>query len=232
VFSGFSVWKLKKRRVAERAGLPAMLAGAERMRAILDDRESMPLGDRQYRVHVARQPIEVRRHHRDGAAGDRAFEGPWIQVERARIHVRRHGCEPGDPDHSGITQKVSAGTITSAPGAKAERLEDVVERHASVRRGHRVGHAEPIRQGAFEAGDVGTLDQPAAPAAVRDDRVAFPGSCADRSGRRRSACDRPPHHQPLLARVAPRHPGVHAARRRAYGAAETRVQSTSHDGRT
>ena len=52
------------------------------------------------------------------------------------------GVSPATRAISGMTQKVSAGKTTSLPAREVERLQDVEERHPSIRGGHGARMAE------------------------------------------------------------------------------------------
>ena len=52
------------RQRPERADRPALVAGADRARGVLDDRQAVALGELEQRVHVGRQAELVHRHDR------------------------------------------------------------------------------------------------------------------------------------------------------------------------
>ena len=76
---------------AELAGVPPgaihEATRADGLGTILDDGQTMPLGDRDDPLHRRHLPEEVHHHDRAGARRDRGLDGLWRDVERHRIDV-------------------------------------------------------------------------------------------------------------------------------------------------
>ena len=79
-------------------GLPAPRR-ADRERAVLDDAQLAPLGQRVQGVHVARQAREMRRHDRLRPRSDARFGGVDVDVARAGQHVDEHRRGADLDDH-------------------------------------------------------------------------------------------------------------------------------------
>ncbi len=98
------------RDTSEGADRLAAIARAQRLAAILDERQPAPRTDRHDRVHVARIAIDGNDHHAARLGADRALDFVRIDVERRRIDVdddghqaaldeRPHGGRPRERRH-------------------------------------------------------------------------------------------------------------------------------------
>src|SRR4029079_16285866 len=72
------------------------MTGLQGMRAVFDDLEAVRPRDAHHRVHVARQPVEMRWDDRTRARRDRALEGFRIYCVCARGDVREDRRETRD----------------------------------------------------------------------------------------------------------------------------------------
>ena len=79
----------------------ALVAGADRARRVLDERQAVALGELQEGVHVGRQADLVDRHDRLRARRDRALGGGRIEVVGARVDVREDRLRAAVPDGVG-----------------------------------------------------------------------------------------------------------------------------------
>src|SRR5258707_506404 len=81
-------------------GPTAGVAGADRLRGVLDDREAVRAGDLVDRVHVGRLAVEVDRDHGPRAGRDRVLEPGRVEVERLGLDVDEDRPGPGPPDRA------------------------------------------------------------------------------------------------------------------------------------
>jgi hypothetical protein len=141
-------------RIPNRAdGLPVP-RGAQRVRTVFDDDEAVPSRDLENRLHVARQPVEVGRDDRARARRDDALDRAGIDRERSRVHIGKDRREAGDASQLGNHPERQRGKDDLRTLRQVERLQQIPERHATVRRGDRVARACSIRECSFEIGDL------------------------------------------------------------------------------
>jgi hypothetical protein len=88
-------------RVANRADGLRVPRGAQRVGTVFDDDEAVPSRDVENRLHVARQPVEMRRDDRARARRDDALDRTGIDRERFRVHIGEDGREAGDASQLG-----------------------------------------------------------------------------------------------------------------------------------
>ena len=74
--------------MAVRAERPALVARAERLARVLDEREPVPVADRAQLVELARIAVDVDRDDRLRPRRDRRLDRRRVEVERPRVDVR------------------------------------------------------------------------------------------------------------------------------------------------
>ncbi len=156
-------------RVAEGADRPAVAGRPERVCAVLDHDEAVPLGDRHDAIHVARQAVEVGRHDRPRPLGDRRLEGVGVEREGGRVDVGEDDLQAAHARQFGNHPEGERRDDDLRAGRQLERLQDVVEGHAAVRGRDGVAAARPGGERRLEGLDLRPLDERAAPAVFRDD---------------------------------------------------------------
>jgi hypothetical protein len=109
-----------------RAGMPALVEGARRVRAILDHIEAVPPGQEPDGVHIARQPGEVHGDDSPRLAGDPRLNGGWIDVS-VRPHVRQHGRRTGVDNRVDCRAERQRGGNHFHPRANIQRRERQVQ---------------------------------------------------------------------------------------------------------
>ena len=128
----------------------------------------MPAGDGRDLVHVAWQPPQMRRDHRDGSWRDGPLERLRRHVECDRIDVDEHRPEAGHARDLGHDPERQRGHHDLAAFGQIHGLKNVEKRHASVRRGCRMHRSKARRERRFELRDVRAVNELIAPDHVRD----------------------------------------------------------------
>ena len=125
----------EERRVADRADLASLVRRAERVRAVLDRPPGLCA-----RATSMMPSMSHGSPHKCVGTTATVF-GPTTRASVSGVIANvsgstsaKTGVKPATRAISGMTQKVSAGSTTSAAGSEVERLQDVVEGHAAVRR--------------------------------------------------------------------------------------------------
>ena len=84
---------------------------------VLDDREAVPVGDRDERVHVGHEPVQVDRHDRPGPRRDRRLDQRRDPCRsRPRGRRRRPGVAPARRIALTVALNVKETVMTSSPG--------------------------------------------------------------------------------------------------------------------
>ena len=105
-----------------RAGLPAADARADRLRGVFDDRHAGPGGDRQDRVHVGAEAVQVRPGRIAlvrGVIARAMASGSTLNVTGS-ISTNT-GVAPRRLTHPAVAKNENVGVMTSSPGPMPER---------------------------------------------------------------------------------------------------------------
>ena len=132
---------------------------SERVGAVLDHRETVTPRGGEDRIHVARQPVEVRRDHGARARCDRLLERVGIERERPGVDVGEYRSQSGDPGHLRNHPEREGRKHDLRSAREIERSKQVIERHPSVGGRDGIGGAEARRERMLERGEVRPPDQ-------------------------------------------------------------------------
>ena len=88
-------------RDAERAAGPPLVQRAVRLAGVFDDGQAAARGELEDRIHVGRLAVEMHRHDRPGARGDRGLDGGRVDVGRVRQAVDEDRRGAGVADRLG-----------------------------------------------------------------------------------------------------------------------------------
>ena len=98
-----------KRQATERPhrpdARPVPVFGADRLSAVLNDIQPVPVGDLHDRRHVRHLSVEMRRNDRARSRGDLRFEESRVQVERYGVDVDKHGRRAQPCDTPGAREE-------------------------------------------------------------------------------------------------------------------------------
>ena len=130
------------------------------MRAVLDDGESAPFGDRKERVHFAGPPREM--HHEQGPCprSDRALGGSGVEIHRVRIHVREDGAAAGVEDRVRGGAERHRGRDDLVAGGQVQRDARKVKRGRAGVESRPGRHVLVGREVALEARDLRARPEP------------------------------------------------------------------------
>ena len=143
-------------RRPELAGPAAAVRRAEGLRGVLDDREAVALGDRDERVHVGHEAVQVDGHDRLRARRDRRLDevGVHAEVVGSRMSTKT-GRAPAWRIALAVALKVKLTVMTSSPGPIPSAAEDRLQGHRPVGHEDRVPHAAVGGPGLLELGASG-----------------------------------------------------------------------------
>ena len=90
--------KAEAAEVSDGAGAAPLVLRADRLRAVLDHVQVVPLGDRHNRIHVGHLSVQVHGHDHLGFRCDRGLDQAWLDVVAVWIdvHEHRHCAHPVD----------------------------------------------------------------------------------------------------------------------------------------
>lgn len=103
-------------QVADGPEHSAAVGGAEGMRCVLDDRQTVRCGDGHDGVHLARNPAVVNHHDGFSARRDGRFDQGFVDVPRIGPDVDEHGNTTSSAQALAVETKAKEGMITSSPG--------------------------------------------------------------------------------------------------------------------
>ena len=149
------------RQRAERPDRPRPVAGAQRARGVLHQRQTVAAGELEERIHVGRQAQLVHRHDRLRAGRDGTLGGRRIEVVGARVHVREDGGRAVLPDGVRGGDERQRRHDHLVPRSDARDVERELQRGRAVRRRHRLGRADACRERLLELAHARTLRDPA-----------------------------------------------------------------------
>ena len=154
-----------------RADRTAVAARQVCLRAVLDHRQAVALGDLQDRRHVGGLPVEMDGHDRDGAGRNRRGNRRRRQRQSIGIDIREHRPCAGHHDRQrGVGRRERAGHDLVA-GADVERAQDEGERVGAGRHADRRRRARGLGELPFEGLELGAENEPAAIEHPGDGRV-------------------------------------------------------------
>jgi hypothetical protein len=87
--------------VADPSERPVAVTAPERVCGVLDDHETVSLGDLHDRLHLAADAAVVHDEDRPGAWGDRALDEGLVHVEGIGADVHEHGHGPSEHERVG-----------------------------------------------------------------------------------------------------------------------------------
>jgi len=115
--------------IAEGAGWPPFVRGADGLRGVLDNGEIAGAGEGEDGRHVGEEAIEVDRNDRASALSDAAFELGGIEIESSRVDVSEDGFSTDGADGAGGGYKGEGreedfvtGLYTAGAKSKDERI--------------------------------------------------------------------------------------------------------------
>ena len=153
---------------AQAADRVAVIAGADRLRRVLDDRDAARLRRLDDRRHVGRLAEQVHRHDRLGPRRDGRDRRVDVDVERVGIDVDQHRRRADAHDAAGGGEERIGRRDDLVAGADVERHQRREQRVGARRQADRVRHAEVRAQLALEAFDFRAADEALAVADARD----------------------------------------------------------------
>ena len=127
-------------RRPELAGPPAVIRRAVSLGGVLDDREAVALGDRDERIHVGHEPVQVDRHDRlrPGRDGRLHEVGVHREVLGPDVHEDRAGARAQDDADGGVEAEADRDDLVAR--ADAEAVQDRLLGEGPV--GHEDGVAD------------------------------------------------------------------------------------------
>src|SRR5262245_33603459 len=146
--------KAEDRGIAEGADRSAVVLRAQRVRAILDDGETMPRSDRQEVVHVAWKTAKMCRHNGNGSLCDDAAQCLCGHIEGDGIHMRKDRRQSGLPRDLWHHPEGERRKDDFSTRREVERFENVIKGHPPIGSGNRVHAAQPGGKCVLEACNV------------------------------------------------------------------------------
>jgi hypothetical protein len=117
--------KLVAAEGGQRAALPALVAGAEALRRVLDHRQAVARGDGVDLVHVGHLAVQAHRHDGPGARRDLRLDQAGVDVAGVGLDVDEHRLAPSSTIISAVAAKVKGVVMTSSPGFRSSAISAI-----------------------------------------------------------------------------------------------------------
>ena len=152
----------ERREVAVRADRPALPAGADRVRRVLDDGDPVAVAERVDGVQVDREAGEVDRHDRASPRSDERLGVREVDQARLRIGIHEHRTRAGVLDDVGAGHEGHAGDQDLVAVSDSQQPQG--DRQPGRARGEAadVPHVQVFLEACLERRDLRTGGQPAA----------------------------------------------------------------------
>ena len=139
------------RRRAVRADHLPLTLSAKCLGAVLNDRETVSIGDRANLLDLAGQSKDVDRDDRLGAWRNCCLDCRWVEVKRDWVDFRERDIRPGLQDAVGRRDEREWRGDDLIAGADASLDEAKMKTRCATRDRSRVLDADPVGEGALEA---------------------------------------------------------------------------------
>ena len=113
--------KAERGEVGKRAEPLALEFPIQSVGIVFDDRDAPRSGHLANDIHLAANAGVVHNDNRACLRGNQLFELPFIDAQRAGVHIAEHGRAPRITNALTLDTNVKAGTITSSPGLMSSR---------------------------------------------------------------------------------------------------------------
>ncbi len=143
----------------ERADAAALVAGAVRLRRVLDDEEVVTVCHFEDGVEVCGLTVEVDGYNGARARGDGRLYLVRVDVEVEGSQSTKTGVAPAVETASAVAKKVLAGTMTSSACADAAGLQRELNRGRAVRDADALCGADVLRERALEGLDLAAQNE-------------------------------------------------------------------------
>jgi hypothetical protein len=158
--------------VAEGADSLAPVLRLDRVSAVFDHQESMPVRQLDQRIHVTGSPGEVNRHDRARPVRDSRLHLSGIEVHGRRIDVRKHRVSAGVDDRIDRAAEGERRGDDLVSGFQTGRQQAQVQRRRAGSHRRTVAGALEFREIPLESSDSGPRSNPPGTQA-RDDFLDF-----------------------------------------------------------
>ena len=139
------------RRRAVRADHLALALSAKRLGAVLNDRQTVTIGDRANLLDLAGQSKDVDRDDRLGTRHNCCLDCGWVEIERDRIDFREPNIRSGLQHAVGRGDKRERRSDDLIAGTDASLDEAKMKTRCATRDRSRVFDTNPVGEGALEA---------------------------------------------------------------------------------
>ena len=148
---GFGTMKTKRRHIAQRARLAPAKFTANRLGGVLDDDQSVLIGNRPQRIVIRRAAVQIHRENRLRLFRDARLHTVSAHAPRLFVDIREHRCGPHVTDRrrTGDPREIRHNHFIARTNAR--RRQRQVQPRGARGQTHRVFYTDVIRKGFLES---------------------------------------------------------------------------------